>query len=46
MALVISKLWEKGIKDPFEIHVVDEDMFEIYKRMAKLIPLENLVNNS
>ncbi|MGB9830536.1 MAG: nucleotidyltransferase domain-containing protein [Fervidicoccaceae archaeon] len=33
--VVISKLWERGIKEPFEIHVVDREMFKYYLRKAK-----------
>ena len=36
---VLAILWEKGIKDPFEIHVVTKDMFEIYRRRAKLVKI-------
>lgn len=38
-AKVLAILWEKGIKDPFEIHVVTKEMLEIYKRRAKLIKI-------
>jgi len=34
---VLAALWEKGIKEPFEIHVVNKDMLKIYARKAKLI---------
>ena len=34
---VLAALWNKGIKDPFEIHVVTNKMFEIYKRRSKLV---------
>ena len=36
---VLAKLWERGIKDPFEIHVVNKKMFEMYRRRAKLVKL-------
>lgn len=34
---VLSLLWEKGIKDPFEIHVVTKDGLELYRRRAHLV---------
>lgn len=34
---VISKLWERGIKEPFEIHVVDRKRLEHYLRKVKMI---------
>ena len=34
---VLSLLWEKGIKDPFEIHVVTRDRLELYRRRAHLV---------
>ena len=40
---ILSKLWLKGIKDPFEIHIVGRNMLEIYKRRAKLLKVENLL---
>lgn len=36
---VIAALWDKGIGDPFEIHVVNEEMLEVYRRRAKLVEL-------
>jgi len=36
---VLAKLWERGIKDPFEIHVVTREMLEIYKKKAKLVEI-------
>ena len=33
---IISTLWEKGIKDPFEIHVITKEMLENYRKKAKL----------
>jgi predicted nucleotidyltransferase len=36
---VLAALWFKGIKDPFEVHVVDEKMFKVYERRTKLIEL-------
>ena len=34
---VISMLWDRGIEDPFEIHVVTKEMLELYKKRAKLL---------
>ena len=36
---VLAELWNKDIKEPFEIHVTTKDKSEIYKRKAKLIKL-------
>jgi len=36
---VLSILWDKGIKDPFEIHVVTREMFQSYKRRTKLVKI-------
>lgn len=36
---VLAALWSKGIKSPFEIHVVDEEMFKVYERRTKLVEL-------
>ena len=35
-AEVLKKLWEAGIKDPFEIHVATEEQLKLYKAKAKL----------
>ena len=40
---ILSKLWLKGIKDPFEIHIVGKNMLETYKKRAKLLKVENLL---
>ncbi|MEM0218353.1 MAG: nucleotidyltransferase domain-containing protein [Desulfurococcaceae archaeon] len=37
---VLVKLWEEGIKDPFEVHVVKKDMLSLYKQRSKLIKVE------
>ena len=34
---VLSLLWSRGIKDPFEVHVVTKDELRIYKERAKLV---------
>jgi predicted nucleotidyltransferase len=36
---VIAALKEEGFDDPFEIHVVDRGMFELYERRSRLIKL-------
>ncbi|MEM0308735.1 MAG: nucleotidyltransferase domain-containing protein [Thermofilaceae archaeon] len=36
-AQVIAELWKNGITDPFEIHVVTRNVFEIYRKRAKLV---------
>ena len=36
---VLAALWNHGIKDPFEIHVVPEEMLEYYKKRARLIEI-------
>ncbi len=36
---VLAALWEKGIKDPFEIHVITEEILEPYRRRAKLVEI-------
>ena len=36
---VLAELWNKDVKEPFEIHVTTKDKSEIYKRKAKLIKL-------
>ena len=35
-AEVLKKLWEAGVKDPFEIHVATKEQFKLYKAKAKL----------
>jgi len=37
---VLVKLWESGVKDPFEIHVVKKEMLDLYKRRSKLVKAE------
>jgi len=33
---VLKRLWEAGIKDPFEIHVATKEQLKLYKAKAKL----------
>ena len=35
-AEVLKRLWEAGIKDPFEIHVATKEELKLYKAKAKL----------
>ncbi|MDH5815187.1 MAG: nucleotidyltransferase domain-containing protein [Candidatus Nezhaarchaeales archaeon] len=37
---VLVKLWERGIKDPFEVHVIRREMLELYKWRSKLVKVE------
>ena len=37
---VLATLWEKGIKDPFEIHVITKNMLETYRKRAKLVMIK------
>jgi len=34
---VLATLWERGVGDPFEIHVVKRDMLEVYKARSTLV---------
>ncbi len=34
---VLPILWERGIKDPFEVHVVTKEELELYRRRSYLI---------
>ena len=43
---VLAALWEKGIKEPFEVHVVNRDMFEVYARRAKLLRIDEFAEGS
>ena len=36
-AVVISELWKRGIKDPFEIHVCHPKNLALYRLRAKLV---------
>ncbi len=33
---VITELWNKGIEDPFEIHVIPPEQLQHYRNKAKL----------
>ena len=43
---VLAALWERGIKDPFEIHVVSRDVLEVYARRAKLLRIDEYTANN
>ena len=34
---VLAELWVSGIREPFEIHVVDKKLLEIYEKRSKMI---------
>jgi len=37
-ARVLAELWSSGIRDPFEVHVVTKELFEVYKNKgSKLV---------
>ena len=36
-AEVLSALWSRGIKDPFEIHVITREMVEVYRKRGRLV---------
>ena len=38
--LILSELWKKGIKDPFEIHVITKTTLKLYARRAKLVKIK------
>jgi len=37
---VLAELWVNGIKEPFEIHVVDKKLLEIYEKRSKIIRVD------
>ncbi|MEM2007479.1 MAG: nucleotidyltransferase domain-containing protein [Sulfolobales archaeon] len=41
---VLVKLWERGIKDPFEVHVVKREMLDLYKRRSELVKVEEFTS--
>lgn len=36
---VLAVLWEHGIKDPFEVHVITRELLEMYRRRSKLVKI-------
>lgn len=43
---VLAELWKRGIEDPFEVHVVDKELFEAYRKRGKLIKIGDFINES
>ena len=43
---VLARLWSRGIKDPFEIHVVTGEMLDLYKRRAKLVKASEFIREA
>ncbi|MEM1931587.1 MAG: nucleotidyltransferase domain-containing protein [Sulfolobales archaeon] len=41
---VLVKLWERGIKDPFELHVVKKETLDPYKRRSELVKIEEFIS--
>jgi len=39
-AEVLKRLWEAGIKDPFEIHIATREELKLHKAKAKLIRIK------
>ena len=37
---VLAELWNNGIREPFEVHVVVRDKLDIYRRRAKLVRVD------
>ena len=37
--VVIAELWKKGVKEPFEIHVIDRNGLHSYKSRSKLVSI-------
>ena len=37
---VLATLWESGIKDPFEIHVITKNLLKTYRKRAKLVMIK------
>jgi len=42
---ILVKLWEKGIKDPFEVHIVKREMLDLYKWRSKLVKVEEFTTS-
>lgn len=43
-AEVIKTLWDRGVGEPFEIHVIDREKLEIYMKRSRLIKLEEYLD--
>ena len=42
---ILVKLWEKGIKDPFEVHIIKREMLDLYKWRSKLVKVEEFTTS-
>jgi len=42
---ILVKLWERGIKDPFEVHVIKRETLDLYKRRSKLVKVEEFTTS-
>ncbi|MEM2698939.1 MAG: nucleotidyltransferase domain-containing protein [Ignisphaera sp.] len=42
---VLVKLWERGIEDPFEIHVVEREMLPLYRGRSKMVRVEDFTTS-
>ncbi|MGC9072335.1 MAG: nucleotidyltransferase domain-containing protein [Acidilobus sp.] len=38
--VVISRLWEAGLSDPFEFHVIERGWLDAYRRRARLVRVD------
>lgn len=38
-AFVMGELWKRGVKDPFEIHVVSREELKLYAARGKLVEI-------
>ncbi|MEM4519880.1 MAG: nucleotidyltransferase domain-containing protein, partial [Sulfolobales archaeon] len=43
---ILVKLWERGIKDPFEIHIIKKETLDLYKQRSKLVKIEEFVTSA
>ncbi|RLF38377.1 MAG: nucleotidyltransferase domain-containing protein [Thermoplasmata archaeon] len=43
---VLATLWERGIKEPFEVHVVSREKLKIYARRAKLLRIDEYIRKA
>ncbi|MEM1915992.1 MAG: nucleotidyltransferase domain-containing protein [Ignisphaera sp.] len=42
---LLVKLWERGIKDPFEIHIIKRDILDLYRKRSKLMKIEDIIDS-
>ena len=38
---LLAELWASGVRDPFEIHVVNLEVLEVYEKRSKLIRVDD-----